>query len=114
MASQNGRFMALKAKTRTAPRVTISPWAKLVRPVVPKISERPTEARASRRPKLRPATRRLSRFWPKSCCCTTMPSPKAKITERLEVWLKVTVRGFSWPSASLMPSGSVDSSSSTS
>ena len=113
MASQNGRFIALKANTSTAPRVTISPWAKLVSPVVPKIRDRPTEASASRRPKLRPATSLLSRFWPKSCCWTTMPLPKAKMTERFEVWLNVTVRGFACPSASLMPSGSVDSSSST-
>ena len=111
MASQKGRFMALNPNTRTAPRVTISPCAKFVSPVVPKIRDRPTEARASRRPKLRPATSLLSRFWPKSCCCTTMPLPKAKMTERFDVWLNVTVRGFDWPSASLMPSGSVDSSS---
>ncbi len=114
MASQNGRCMALKANTRTAPSVTISPWAKFVRPVVPKISDRPTAARASSRPKLRPATSRLSRFCQKFCSSTTMPLPKAKITERFEVWLKVTLRGFSWPSASLMPFGSVDSSSLTS
>src|SRR6478609_4509402 len=43
-----------------------------------------------------------------------MPLPKAKITDRLEVWLKLTLRGFSWPSASLMPWGKVFTSSSTS
>ena len=41
-----------------APNVTISPWAKLVRPVVPKISERPTEHIAITRPSLMPSAKR--------------------------------------------------------
>ena len=38
-----------------APQVTISPWAKLVSPVVPKISDRPTAQMAMTRPNLMPS-----------------------------------------------------------
>ncbi len=41
-----------------APKVTISPCAKLLRPVVPKMSETPMAAKASSRPKFRPLMRR--------------------------------------------------------
>ena len=51
------------------PRVTCSPCAKLLRPVVPKISDRPTDASASRVPNTSPA----------AVCCATrsqlMPPP---------------------------------------
>ena len=36
------------------PKVTISPWAKLVRPVVPKMSERPIDVMPMMRPKRMP------------------------------------------------------------
>ena len=39
-----------------APKVTISPWAKLVRPVVPKMSDRPMAHMAMIRPKRMPST----------------------------------------------------------
>ena len=38
-----------------APKVTCSPWLKFTRPVVPKISDRPSEVMAMIRPKLRPS-----------------------------------------------------------
>jgi hypothetical protein len=41
-----------------APAVTISPWAKFVRPVVPKINERPTEHIAIIRPSRTPSANR--------------------------------------------------------
>ena len=44
------------ASAARAPNVTSSPWAKLVRPVVPKISESPSAARASNREKVMPPT----------------------------------------------------------
>ena len=54
MANSRGRpgpaAEALKYQATTAPKVTSSPWAKLTRPVTPKISERPTEARATMAP----------------------------------------------------------------
>ena len=40
------------------PKVTISPWAKLVSPVVPKIKERPTEQMAMISPSRTPSTKR--------------------------------------------------------
>ena len=44
------------------PNVTISPWAKLVRPVVPKISDRPTEHMAMTSPSRMPSARRWANF----------------------------------------------------
>ena len=41
-------------KVMSPPKVISSPWAKLVRPVVPKINESPRAARAMMRPYLRP------------------------------------------------------------
>ena len=41
---------ALKYQATTAPKVTTSPWAKLTRPVTPKISDNPTAARATMEP----------------------------------------------------------------
>ena len=38
--------LRLNPQAIKAPNVTISPWAKLDRPVVPKISERPTDVMA--------------------------------------------------------------------
>ena len=39
-------IVTLNRNVRSPPKVTISPWAKLVRPVVPKISEMPSAASA--------------------------------------------------------------------
>ena len=50
-----GRFPVLTHHAMTAPMVTSSPWAKLVSPVVPKMSDRPTAARAMISPKRNPS-----------------------------------------------------------
>ena len=53
--------VTLKTKATIAPKVTISPWAKLVSPVVPKISDRPTEQIARIRPRRAPSVSRWLR-----------------------------------------------------
>ena len=72
----------LKYQATMAPQVTISPWAKLVSPVVPKISDRPTAQMAMIRPNLMPS---------KMSCGTRSRSlsearsraPRSKISGRL-------------------------------
>ncbi len=60
IASQIGTSDVEKARVMMAPKVTISPCAKLEIPVVPYTSERPIAASASMSPKLRPFTIRSS------------------------------------------------------
>ena len=50
----------LSVQATNAPNVTISPWAKLVRPVVPKISDSPTEHMARIRPSRTPSAKRCA------------------------------------------------------
>ena len=91
-----------------APQVTISPWAKLVSPVVPKISDRPTAQRAMTRPNLMPS---------KMSCGTRSRSlsearsraPRSKIRGRLWPGSTSTSRRSS-PSARPTPSGSESTS----
>jgi hypothetical protein len=100
----------------TAPKVTISPWAKLEMPVVPKTSERPTEASPSMRPKLMPWTRRWT-----SCVAKALdsrsPSPMKKLTAfgaNGTFGVTSLVSGVSSSgSSSVMPSGSVSTSRTT-
>ena len=51
-----GPTSTCSAQATSAPKVTSSPWAKLVSPVVPNTSDRPIAARARMRPKRRPDT----------------------------------------------------------
>ena len=90
-----------------APMVTSSPCAKLVRPVVPKISESPTAAIAMSRPKRSPSTN--------SCTQRTVPPPAPvlpSLSAMITPWLRpastVTVRVFS--PVSTTPSGRPSSS----
>ncbi len=46
--------MTLTTSATNAPNVTNSPWAKLIRPMVPKIRERPSAASAIMSPKWMP------------------------------------------------------------
>ena len=96
-----------------APNVTISPWAKLVRPVVPKMSDSPTAHMASIRPKRAPSATR----WASCDHQPTLDRPALPV-KKLTVTVEVTNDpSDTWRSAppSLMPSpsGSVDSSSVT-
>ena len=54
-SGRKGRLPLLIHQVSRAPMVTSSPWAKFVRPVVPKISDRPTAASAMIRPNRTPS-----------------------------------------------------------
>ncbi len=54
-SGRNGRLPVLIHQVSSAPRVTSSPWAKLVSPVVPKISDSPTAASAMINPNRKPS-----------------------------------------------------------
>ena len=91
-----------------APKAMSSPWAKLVRPVVPKISDSPTAASAITRPKRTPLANRLASrstsdgpavaVWPDSVRRNTTGSTPLDWTFGLSV-----ARA---PSSSSIPSGS--------
>jgi hypothetical protein len=49
--------VTLNTQATIAPNVTSSPWAKLVSPVVPKISDKPMAHMAMMRPKRTPSTK---------------------------------------------------------
>ena len=57
---RNARPVTLNRNAISAPNVTISPWAKLVRPVVPKISDSPTEHMAMISPSRMPSAKRCA------------------------------------------------------
>jgi hypothetical protein len=95
----------------TAPKVTSSPWAKLVSPVVPKMSDSPMAVMAITRPNLMPSTD----SWRKrstSVVTSRSRAPRSKRTVRF--WFGVT-RNDTWSrsSASETSSGRVSVSSVT-
>ena len=57
----------LRNHATNAPNVTISPWAKLVRPVVPKISDSPTEHMAMINPSRTPSAKRCAHLSTVDC-----------------------------------------------
>ena len=59
IAIQNGRPKLTNMSAITAPKVTISPWAKLGSAVVPNTSDSPMDASPRRRPKFKPSNRRI-------------------------------------------------------
>ena len=63
----------------TAPKVTISAWAKFEMPVVPKTRERPIAASASMSPKFSPVMRRWT-SWSTKLVTLRTPSPMKKLT----------------------------------
>ena len=101
---------SLRYQTMTVPRTTISPWEKLVRPVVPKISERPMAIMARTRPNFTPSTVSW-RNWSKRLDCSrelTAPSSwRAKSTRWVSCGLTWTVRVSVSGSTSSTPSGRV-------
>ncbi len=72
----------LSHQAAIAPKVTISPWEKLVRPVVPKISERPMAPMAMTRPNLIPSTSSWANFSRPVTSCLSL-SPRGKSSGRL-------------------------------
>ncbi len=96
----------LNAYASRAPPVMSSPWAKFVRPVVPKISDRPTAAMASTRPNCRPPTSscgaRSNRLGGAARAAPNWKTAGAGLPSRT-----VTVRS---PTRTSTPSGSVSSS----
>ena len=110
IASQIGNARSTpNVRTISAPNVTISACAKLESPVVPKISERPIAASASRSPKFSPLMTRMS-TWALMSVVVRVPSPRKKFTALRLVRPNSAVTGF-WPSATTTPSGRVSSSS---
>ena len=63
----------------SAPSVTSSPWAKLVRPVVPKMSDSPTAASAMIRPNRKPSAMSWA-AWLHLPSTTRVLLPSGKIT----------------------------------
>ena len=97
----------------TAPKVISSPCAKLVRPVVPKISERPRAASATIRPNLTPDVRAVTRRSAKGTA-TTSSTPIGKSPGFGPSNLTWIVIEASSGSLSSVPSGKVSWSSTTS
>ena len=94
----------------TVPTTTISPWEKLVRPVVPKISESPMAIMANTRPNLMPSTvscRNWSKRLDSSRELTAPSSWRAKRTRWVSCGLTWTVRVSVSGSTSSTPSGTV-------
>ncbi len=87
--------MTCRAQATSAPKVTSSPWAKFVSPVVPKTSDSPMAARARIRPNRRPETaywgaRRHGMSARKPGVAASTPAPPSPASG---VRRKATVRG---------------------
>jgi hypothetical protein len=107
---------SLRYQTITVPTTTISPWAKLVRPVVPKMSDRPTAIMAMTSPNFTPSTKswRNRSKSPASWRLLTAPSSwRAKSTRWVSCGLTSTVRLRVSGSTSSTPSGTVSGSRAT-
>ncbi len=92
-----------------APIVTSSPWAKLVRPVVPKISDRPTAASAMMRPNRRPSAVSWAAWLHLPWTCRAL-LPSGKSTGLSWPRSTGTLSDFLLASVRLTPLGSVFSS----
>ena len=91
-ATRRGNFSSTwNSQVNNAPKVTISPWAKLFSPVVPKINEIPIAATASRRPRFRPAKRRII-IWSPIGWITLVSLPRGKRTAAVFVTFRLASR----------------------
>ena len=97
-----------KRSAASAPKVTISPWAKFESPVVPKTSETPIAASASMRPKLRPFTVREA-SWSQKLVVTRSAAVSVKLRVTVLVAPNSTSTDDSKPSGAVTPLGSSSS-----
>ena len=78
-SGRNGTLPVLIHQVSSAPIVTSSPWAKLVRPVVPKMSDSPTAASAMISPNRKPSAISWA-AWLHLLSTTRVLLPSGKIT----------------------------------
>eukprot|EP01136_Pigoraptor_vietnamica_P041006 Opistho-1_new@13467 len=109
-------LLELRYHAAIAPKVISSPWAKFVRPVVPKINDSPTAASAITRPNRMPLASRLAtRSTSEVAEVRVAPSgPSRKMTDRSPVGCTRGVASVLDPSSKLTPSGRESSSRVTS
>ena len=89
-----------------APNVTSSPWAKLVSPVVPKISDSPSAASASSSENVMPPTASCS-TWVTLPAPAALSSPIGKVTKMSASVVILVVSDVFFSSTSEVPSGRV-------